>query len=357
MIPSQRYFYFIDVLRWVAAMGILVHHYIARFPISFSDIENSNILKFVFNNAIIGSYGVWFFWCVSGFVFANMLRNSKTSFIEFSIKRFARLYPLHFLTLILVTILEFYSLSKFGNFQKQGNIYDLYHFILHLFFISEWGFQNGPSFNSVIWSVSIEIPVYFAFFYLVNFFNKNLFSYVFIFLIISKILLHLNIFNYELRACFFFFLFGAFIYLICLKFENYNKIFISLSIMGLFSWPFFKYIESLDFFKNLENLIPTTLILFGCAISFSFFIEKYYANLGKKLSFLGNSSYAIYLTHLPIQILILIMFNFGFFKISVFFSPITFFLFLFFINVISIITFNYFENPLRKKINSIYKKY
>ena len=143
---NQRYFYFIDVLRWIAAMGILIHHYVARFPISISDVENSKILSFVVDNAIIGSYGVWFFWSVSGFVFANILINSKTTLFEFSIKRFARLYPLHFLTLIIVTILEFYSLSKFGNFQKQDNIYDLYHFILHLFFYIRMGFAKWAKF-------------------------------------------------------------------------------------------------------------------------------------------------------------------------------------------------------------------
>jgi len=354
---NQRYFYFIDILRWIAAMGILIHHYVARFPISVNDVENSVIFRFIIENAIIGSYGVWFFWSVSGFVFANILINHRTTLFEFSIKRFARLYPLHFLTLIIVTILEFYSLSKFGNFQKQGNIYDLYHFILHLFFISEWGLQSGPSFNSVIWSVSIEIPVYFAFFYIIRFFYKNILIYVFVFLIVFKLLLHMDLFHYELRACFFYFLFGAFIYFFCLKFEKYNKFFIILSIIGLLSWPIFDHLEKLVYLKNLENLIPTTLIIFGSAITFSFFIEKYYTKLGKKLSFLGNSSYAIYLTHLPIQILILILYNMDFFEIQLFFSFTSFILYLILVNVISVITFKYFENPIRRKINLINKKH
>ena len=340
----QRYFYFIDVLRWIAAMGILIHHYVAYFPINISDVENSKIFSFIIENAIIGSYGVWFFWSVSGFVFANILINRRTTLFEFSIKRFARLYPLHFSTLIIVTILEFYSLNKFGNFQKQGNIYDLYHFILHLFFISEWGLQNGPSFNSVIWSVSIEIPVYFAFFYIIRIFNKNILTSVFVFLIVFKLLLHTDLLHYELKACFFYFLFGAFIYFFCLKFEKYNKFFIILSIIGLLSWPIFDNLEKLDYLKNLENLIPTTLIIFGSAISFSFFIEKYYTKLGKKLSFLGNSSYAIYLTHLPIEILILILFNMDFFEIQLFFSLTSFISYLIIVNVISVITFNYFIN-------------
>ena len=88
-----KYFYFIDFLRWVAAMGILIHHYKAHFPINAKDIKNSEVFSFLINNATIGSYGVWFFWCISGFVFTNILVNQKNTLLDFSIKRFARLYP------------------------------------------------------------------------------------------------------------------------------------------------------------------------------------------------------------------------------------------------------------------------
>ncbi|MDA7489496.1 acyltransferase [Candidatus Pelagibacter ubique] len=350
-----KYFYFIDFLRWVAAMGILIHHYKAHFPINAKDIKNSEVFSFLINNATIGSYGVWFFWCISGFVFTNILVNQKNTLLDFSIKRFARLYPLHFLTLVIITILEFYSLSNFGNHQIESNIYDLYHFILNLFFISEWGLQNGSSFNGVIWSVSIELPVYFAFFYIVYFFNKNLLIHVFIILIILKLLLHTNLFYYHLKACFFYFLFGFTIYLSCLKLEMYNKFLLTLSIFGILSWPFLAYLENLEDFKIIKNFLPTTLVLFCSLIIFAFSIEKYYTNIGKKLSFLGNSSYAIYLTHLPVQIFILILFKLNFFEIQIFFSFNLFISYLILINVISILTFKYFENPIRKKINSFNK--
>ena len=347
-----KYFYFIDFLRWTAAMGVLIHHYKAHFPIDVKDIKNSQVLNFIIDNAIIGSYGVWFFWCISGFVFTNILVNQKSTLLDFSIKRFARLYPLHFLTLLIITILELYILNNFCNHQIESNIYDLYHFILNLFFISEWGLQNGSSFNGVIWSVSIELPVYFAFFYIVYFFNKNLLIQVFIILIVLKLLLHTNLFHYHLKACFFYFLFGSAIYLSCLKLVMYNKFLLTLSIFGILSWPFLAYLEDLEDFKIIENFLPTTLVLFGSLIIFAFFIEKYYTNIGKKLSFLGNASYAIYLTHLPIQIIILILFRLNFFEVQKFFSLKLFILYLVFINIISILTFKNFENPIRKRINS-----
>ena len=93
-----------------------------------------------------------------------------------------------------------------------------------------------------------------------------------------------------------------------------------LSLIGIFCWPFFSYLEKLDSFKAIESLIPSTLILFSSLIIFAFFIENYYFKIGKKLSFLGDSSYAIYLTHMPIQILLLIFSEIGFFDIEEFSS-------------------------------------
>ena len=351
---NLRYFYFIDLLRWFAAMGVLIHHYFAHFKINSTDANNSNIFNFISDNSILGSYGVWFFWCVSGFVFTNILINQKTTLFNFALKRFSRLYPLHFLTLILISLLEFSSLKFLGNFQIKNHFYDFYHFILNLLFISEWGLQKGYSFNGVIWSVSIEIPVYFAFFTLIYFLKRSLLMYVFLFLIFSKLILHTDLFNYQLKACFFYFLFGSFIYLFCLKFEKYKFFFISFSLLGILSWPFFLELEKIGYFKTLVNFIPTTLVLFGSLILFAFFIENNYKNIGKKISFLGDASYAIYLIHIPVQVLTLILIELELIKLQSFNSLAIFVLFLIFINIISVILFKYFENPIRKKLNKLY---
>ena len=56
----------------------------------------------------------------------------------FFINRFARLYPLHFATLILVAVLQIINLSLSNTFQIVP-INDFYHFTLNLFFISDLG--------------------------------------------------------------------------------------------------------------------------------------------------------------------------------------------------------------------------
>jgi peptidoglycan/LPS O-acetylase OafA/YrhL len=46
---------------------------------------------------------------------------------------------------------------------------DAYHFMLHVFFMSHWGFEVGESFNQPIWSVSVEIFIYIVFFALLKY--------------------------------------------------------------------------------------------------------------------------------------------------------------------------------------------
>ena len=356
---KTRYFYCIDLLRWFAAMGVLIHHYNINFLNVSININMKNLMFFSYinDNAHIGAKGVWFFWCISGFVFANILRNNKLTLYNFSLKRFSRLYPLHLLTLLLVALLEVFSIIKFGNYQLGSNIYDLYHFILNLFFISDWGFQDGFSFNNVIWSVSIEIPVYFIFFFIMFFIKKNHLMYMFILLICSMLLLHSNFYHYHFKACFFFFILGSFLYFFCLNFQKHTRIFIILSILGIMSYPFLSMFENLEFFDKYKNFIPTTLVLFSSLIIFAFFIEDNFHKIGKNISFLGNASYAIYLIHLPLQIILLILSNLGLFELKIFYSINIFLLFLLTVNIVGIFSYKYFENPARKIIfNYLNKK-
>ena len=100
-------------------------------------------------------------------------------------------YPLHFATLIIVTLLLFANWIINSSFQiNPFHHNDIYHFVLQLFFISSWGFENGHSFNTPIWSVSIEIAIYGVFFLLMDYLKKFklwlTISLCLIFLIINK---------------------------------------------------------------------------------------------------------------------------------------------------------------------------
>lgn len=81
-----------------------------------------------------GYWAVQFFWMLSGFVFAHAYLNRTVSFRQFFILRLSRLYPLYFLTLLVISFLQFLSYQVLGYFQiLETN--DFYHFLLNLFFI------------------------------------------------------------------------------------------------------------------------------------------------------------------------------------------------------------------------------
>ena len=161
----------LELLRLAAAFAVLVWHYQ-----HFAFAGNSNI-PFVRANQPFygvlfplyeyGAYGVDVFWCISGYIFFEkygaLIPAGAVSPMKFLLLRFSRLYPLHVVTLLLVAILQFASLEVIGRFfVYQYN--DVFHFLLQLFFASNWGLQRGDSFNGPIWSISVEVLVYALFF-------------------------------------------------------------------------------------------------------------------------------------------------------------------------------------------------
>lgn len=116
-----------------------------------------------------GWFAVDFFFSLSGFVFfwlyADAIRQEKVSTRDFFFLRLSRLYPLHLLTLLLVAGLQWLNMRHNGSYFVYP-FNDLYHFFLNIFFASAWGLQKGFSFNAPTWSVSIEVLLYAMFFFI-----------------------------------------------------------------------------------------------------------------------------------------------------------------------------------------------
>ena len=82
-----------------------------------------------------GEYAVPFFWVISGFIFSFVYQERAVSFRAFSARRFARLYPLHFATLLIVAGLQLLLFLQISTTLFIPNN-DLYHFLLNVFFAS-----------------------------------------------------------------------------------------------------------------------------------------------------------------------------------------------------------------------------
>ncbi|OPY94223.1 acyltransferase [Bradyrhizobium sacchari] len=173
-LPEAQKLLGLEGLRFLATIAVLLWHY-QHFAFGGGPRILRSELPFyqaLFPFYEAGEYGVWFFWCISGFIFfwkyravvADRTIDGRTFFIY----RLSRLYPLHIATLLLVTVLQPVYFAQHGfYFVYQNN--DAPHFITQLFMASDWLPPRSESFNGPIWSVSVEILDYAIFFLALRF--------------------------------------------------------------------------------------------------------------------------------------------------------------------------------------------
>ena len=343
-------FYTIELLRFFSSISVILYHYKIGFAWDKGFVNSEkliNILPFYENINLLynyGFYGVQMFFLISGYVFAHIYinRDELIEAKEFFINRFARLYPLHFFTLLLIFLYylvdqEFIS-SQFNV--ERSRFFDIYHFFLNIFFIQSWGFEKGLSFNAPTWSVSVEIGVYISFFLFLKFLRK--FKIFFSLFIISLlfILYKIQILNFKYNEFVLLFYIGISIYQIPIK--TYTKTYFIISII-LIAASFYG--------RNFKILLfcPGVLIL-------SVLLDSYIKNIKIKnlFSILGGTTYSLYLLHYPVMIVALwLESKYGSFEN--FYENNNFILFYFlFLMIISICSYHFMEAPLNKKIRKRY---
>lgn len=137
-------------LRWLAAFTVFLHHAGGRFGLPRSSVP-------------LGSLAVSFFFVLSGFiltyVYADRLKSSARSIGRFYFTRWARIWPLHVVCLILCLAVltpanKFHDLSATGP-QLVANVLLVQSWIPN----DDWVF----SFNGVSWSISTELFFYICF--------------------------------------------------------------------------------------------------------------------------------------------------------------------------------------------------
>lgn len=165
-------FLILDLIRGLAAIAVVFNHWKHFF---FRGVDAAN----AYDRANSPAYGaLWplyeygwlavdLFFSLSGFVFfflyAEKVAARNVGAREFFILRVSRLYPLHIVTLLVVAGLQALARYSTGSFLVYPDN-DAYHFVLNLLFLSGWGLERGHSFNAPIWSVSVEVALYFLFF-------------------------------------------------------------------------------------------------------------------------------------------------------------------------------------------------
>lgn len=153
----------LDSVRGLAALCVVVHHFVGSDPLAVALPHRAWIDVAFFHNSWLF---VDLFFVLSGFVltfrYLEPLSQKRIDGREFFFLRFSRLYPLHLLTLLVCAGVEWSQMAQ----HQPPVIYpldDLYHFFLHLTFLQLW-FEHGLAYNYPSWSVCAEVFVYLLFF-------------------------------------------------------------------------------------------------------------------------------------------------------------------------------------------------
>ena len=345
--------YGIEMLRIVMALAIVIWHYQhlafavnPKIPFIREQQPFYSAFSWFYEH---GAYRVPTFWCISGFIFYWLYKESiparTVSGREFLVLRVSRLLPLHWLTLLLVAFLQGIYYFKNGSFF----VYipnDLKHFVMQIFLVSDWGFGDGFSFNGPIWAVSVEVVILILFYVLLRTLGGSI--RVTLTALLTALALRLwGQVNSPIVDCALYFFAGgvaaqAFSWHEALKRRRktvYGLVVI-LSITSLWAW-------------NKEGLLlsqetrPYLLMVYLPVIIFLIARPAAVpAVMTRPVRFLSNSTYAIYLIHFPLQLLLACLYTYAAKPIP-FYNPWFFSLFMLTTVALSVWINRVFEQPMQ----------
>jgi peptidoglycan/LPS O-acetylase OafA/YrhL/O-antigen/teichoic acid export membrane protein len=338
-----------------------------------------------------GWFAVDYFFMLSGFVmclvYQGKVRDGHVSARTFGWLRFSRLYPLHLVTLLIIVAFQLGWWLAHGDLVPfpagRQVLFDAYHFMLQLPFASQWGLQRGPSFNDPIWSVSIEVLLYAAFFVAVR---CTRFSVPIAALIAGAgyILFATNLVNGLGRGLFCFFI-GCILYRGFLAWRQSPRpdlwrrltyawlVFGILTAIVCFSislpatvanWvahtlgqavPTLRHLEP-KIVERTDRALAYNLIVIGvypALLMTLVFIEQKYRRLASPLAALGNISYSSYLIHFPLQMLCAMLFGSAFMAAPGLQGEVAFVVFLVVLLILSFASYRFLEVPAQRWLRGL----
>jgi peptidoglycan/LPS O-acetylase OafA/YrhL len=291
-------------IRGLAALWVFSLHYNEYFVGLFPGISKVN---FIFDN---GGFGVDLFFCLSGFILGYVYfdeLNTEPSALKlkhFFYKRFARLYPIYFVTLVVATI--FYLIAVLTghefNHESSSNI-SLQGFIQNLIGVQAWFGTN--SLNGPAWSLSAEFAAY-LFFPLIVFFLRqggksrkrlSFVSLVLSFCVYEISLNHMMLLNHQIVQVLTEFTMGLCTYL-CVKDLEISRVYCRIFRI-LISFVILLCLYFIPTKIVLSSVIPLLLL---SLIALNFFHNVPGKGLSRSsLVNLGLWSYSLYMTHRLLQ--------------------------------------------------------
>lgn len=339
-------------LRFFAAFYVFVFHIDLRLPLTFLGKTISYLIA-------QGAVGVNVFFILSGFILFYNYHDKKVNFVEFILKRLAKIYPVYLAGFVICFFVVWFMHIKEENFFEVM----MMNLLLVQSYLPKFSMQwyGGGS-----WSISTEFFFYLCFPLLLYFILKLSKTQVFIFLVFSffctfftGILFNLQMIEAKLSYTFppsriWEFIIGMLTAALVIKHKvTINNLLIL--VVLLFSIFYFFYIGHELLGYVIQNIIVVPLMI-TILISVATRKKHILSFLGTRFfEYLGKISYSFYIIQIPIMILL--EKNIGF---KIYNTFITFGI-IFFANLLgAMILYHFIESPfhqyLNKKIKHIFIK-
>lgn len=302
---SIGYFGGMDVLRFICATGVIFHHA----TLTLRDKGVTTYAEEIHRHS--GAFFLDVFFIISGFLISLILMKEHEagtfSLKNFFMRRLIRIWPLYFLAVI-VRIWLVPSLNGMSPTMIKTNLLYACTFTINFQLL----FQEVVKTYTILWSICIEEHIYLLLPFLLLLFKQK-FKTVSYVLIITGVISWLYFIgvpsagNYS-SAYFvsssYFYYFGLGMLLACIRNKNVPGIKLEQTIFK----PLAQIIVCLIFFGFVFNRwgnhgsLPVTLLitgLFGTYLVWASIQENFIFKFNPKLSkYLGNISYAMYVTHI-----------------------------------------------------------
>jgi peptidoglycan/LPS O-acetylase OafA/YrhL len=320
MRPRSDRLFSLDVLRGVAALTVVFWHW-QHFALIAPDAPGRAFRMPFYPTFPVFYRGGWLavdlFFALSGFVFfwlyADAVHERRLGARDFFILRVSRVYPLHLATLLAVAAEQAIFRAVSGHEFAYG-INDGYHFLLNLGLASSWGFERGLSFNIPVWSVSVEAALYATFFGLCRMVRPRL-----------PLLIGLSVLGFVGVARIYIpigrgmggFFLGGTMYLVYEWLVTRGWARLVAPVLGVAMAAAWVYVllprsaarHGVAYWRaaHISDYWPATVVLFPLTILGLALVETQRGTLGRRVSFLGDLSYASYLLHFPLQLTVAIV--------------------------------------------------
>lgn len=387
--PSiPAHFFSLDAIRGIASIIVVIYHWQLFFYKDDVFVLNGydktalplyDQLAVCYNNGMVV---VDMFFLLSGFIFfwlyAGRIAERRISFSKFFLFRISRLYPIHIVALFLMIVLQCCMMQTYGHyFIIQLN--DYYHFVLNILFMQTWGFEKGPSFNGPSWSVSVEVFLYLVFFFICR---RKWQSNKLLLLLLIPLGAVLQHFDLLIGKGLFSFFQGALIYYIynwITQEDRIRKYFTPVLLLTCSLWLLVVAEYQLGFLhalyvNNIKQLRPGIgdtevqtsygvvrnlffrVTVSPCTILLLTLWETGRGTFSRHWAWVGNSSYALYLLHFPLQtVFVLVARQLGLSR-SIMSHPLTMLLFFSILIPLSVFAYYYFESPMQDKIRGTFRR-